>query len=82
MRTITKKSCYGHNLHVVELEHHEVSYPDERLITMADRHGELSDADWQAILDGKHPCHFGGTVEHSVGRLTGVPCATIKVYID
>lgn len=79
MRIIRTSNNYGHNLHHVELEADEYTFTDERLITMADRHGELSDADWQAILDGKHMCHFGGTVERADGSR---PYTRIKVYID
>ena len=82
-------SGYAHNLHFVLLENDENAYPEARLVTMADRHGELSDAEWKEIQAydgadaGRHPGHFGGTVTRKPGRKHRTRVyARIKVYTD
>ena len=77
MKILGRDYGYNNNSYVIRLDPAEAEWPDRRIITACDRHGKLSDEDWQKILDGDHPCHFGGYVER---RADGT--AYVKVYTD
>jgi hypothetical protein len=61
----------------VELEPHERDWCDRRIITHCDRKGTLTNEQWQNVMDGAHPGHFGGHVE----RYNDNRCA-VDVYVD
>lgn len=53
---------YARTSYTVKLDPIEQHYSQNRLITMADRGGRLTDEEWAAIEAGAHPGHFGGQV--------------------
>lgn len=77
MEFLTRTSCHNRNVFRVRLTDEELTYNESRLVTLADRHGQLSEDDWQRITNGEHPGHFGGRVQFHDNNE-----ATIDVYTD
>jgi len=75
---IIRSDHTGYSIHryLVELNDQERDWCDRRIITACDNHGHCDDERWQRIVDGAHPCHFGGNVE----RHNSV--AHVDVYVD
>lgn len=82
MEIVKRHSGYGTHYYIARLTDEELSWPDLRLITAADRAGQLTDEEWERIDNGTHPGHFGGHVEKRGGRRTSATYAKISVYFD
>lgn len=75
---LIEKTNSTHTYKVILQNDTELSWSDFRLITTVDRQGELSDEDWQKIVNKQqHPCHFGGVVKRGMEG----ECE-VKVYVD
>jgi hypothetical protein len=61
----------------VTLEPNEMQWSDYRIITAVDRKGKLTDDEWDSIVGGAHPGHFGGSVRRYSNNK-----AEVKVYVD
>jgi hypothetical protein len=72
------RTGHGYSIHnyIVELTDQEKDWCNARIITACDNHGRCDDEQWQRVVDGAHPGHFGGTVR----RASGI--AYVSVYVD